>query len=203
MIRKPLLLFPSLCLFLTLLISAALTDPSNCTAMTDASAILPYDASKFDPVPMPEKIPLFNVKDERSSKQVFIKMKRKMMPPVDYFRDGLQKSIKISNAEIEDNVHELQFIMKDFHVELQRKTNAAQKDTGEITSRIEIDIILIENNLPREIGNYSSIAFQEIENLSSGVATKDIQYVIDEALHNLFKKIFSDQYFVDSINNVK
>ncbi len=168
---------------------------SICTVMADETGIVAYDSSKFDPIPMSGNLPLFSVKDQRPTKQtLFYVKKRNFIPPEIYFRDGLQDSIEHSSSVIQDDGRELRFIIKDFRVGFEKK-QMRYGGFGELTSTIEIDILINDKEKTTDIGNYKSVYFNNVSRNEPGTATSDIQNVLDNNLNKILKKIFTDNNF--------
>lgn len=192
MIHNSLLRFPWVRLFLHLLILVVFVHATVGPVMADETRVGSYDSSKFKPLSMIENLPLFSVKDQRSEKKVLFKIRyRTSIPPVEYFRDGLQDSIAQSAASIQDDGRELQFIIKDFRVD-----GESQGKTMELKSRIAVNVLIIDNGATIDIGNYKTTYNGLSERDPDGIATADIQYVVDQNFHNLLKKIFSDKSFI-------
>jgi hypothetical protein len=187
-------------LLLTLLVGFSAVKPLDCAAKANVSALEDYEASKFEPIVVPETIPNFTVIDQRSAEEVFIRMKRKMMPPADYFREGFRRFVTHSAGKFDGVGRELQFIIRDFRIELNRTTGLSRGDKGEIISKISVAVVMITDNKPVEIDNYSSTSWSEIEQIRDGISTPDIQHVLDLNFYKLLKDIFSDQKFIDAIN---
>jgi hypothetical protein len=193
--RKPLL--PLACMCLTLLTGTPFLKPLECKAGT--SAIDFYNPGKFEPLPLPANIPKFTVTDQRSSDDIFINIKRKMMPVDEYFRNGIDKFIANSSGNVVDDGRTLQFIITDFRIELKRTTPRMRDDKGEIITKIYVDVFLDKNGTLTKLDSYDSISWNEYERISDGISTLDIQYVLDLNFDKLIKKIFSDQELLAAI----
>lgn len=190
---------PLVCLCLTLLIGLSFFNPAECVAKAGNSAIDFFDPGKFEPVPLPANIPKYTVTDQRSSEDVFIHIKRRMMPVDEYFREGINKFIVHSSGNIIDNGRVLQFIITDFRLELKRTTPTTRGDKGEIISKIYVDVVLNKDGTNSSIDSYDSISWNEVEGIKDGISTLDIQHVLDMNFDKLLKKIFSDRDFLDAI----
>jgi hypothetical protein len=196
MTHNSFLKFPGICHFLALLGVIAFVHLTACVAMAGETRVGPYDSSKFEPISMIETLPLFKVEDQRPSEQVLFKIRyRTSIPPVEYFRDGLQDSIAQSSAVIQDDGRELQFIIKDFRV----VGESQHSKTVNLTSTIEVDVLIKDNGKNIEIGNYKTTYYGTSERDPSGMAVSDIQYVIDQNFHKLLDKIFKDRSFIGAV----
>lgn len=182
---------------LTILVVITFIHLSACEVMADKAGVASYDSSKFEPITMTLVIPLFNVIDQRPSKQIFFNIKREMIPPIDYFRDGIQDFIAQSSTTIQDDGRELKFIIKDFRVVFEKKYK--QMGSGELRSTMEVDVLINDNGKSFDIGNYKDFYYNNVNReISSmkGISTQDIQNVIDHNFHKLLEKIFTDKSFV-------
>jgi hypothetical protein len=181
---------------LTLLIGITFIHLSARAVMADKAAVVYYDSSKFEPISMIEYLPLFKVMDQRPAKRVFFEIKRQIIPPYKYFKDGLQDSITQSSSVIQDDGRELQFIIKDFRVVF---TNRVRQMGGELRSTIEVDVLITENGQSIDIGNYKTVYWDNVGpelSYKRGIATQDIQSVIDRNFHKIIEKIFTDKSFI-------
>ena len=181
---------------LTLLIGITFTLLSARAVMANKAAVVYYDSSKFEPISMIKYLPLFKVIDQRLSKRVFFEIKRQIIPPDKYFKDGLQDSIVQSSSVIQDDGRELQFIIKDFRVVF---TNKVRQMGGELRSTIEVDVLIAENGQSIDIGNYKTVYYDNVGPEfpgTRGIATQDIQSVLDSNFHKIIEKIFTDKTFV-------
>lgn len=169
-----------------------------------AEGVVSYDSSKFKPISMIENLPLFNVVDQRPSKQVLFNIKRNVIPVDEYFRGGLQDTIAQSSSVIKDDGRELQFVIKDFRVVFEKFTGHAQRLGGELTSTIEVDVLISDKGTPIEIGIYKTIYRIDARRDYTGspIDTSYIQKVIDNNFHQILEKIFSDQSFVDAVKKM-
>jgi len=164
--------------------------------MANKAAVVYYDSSKFEPISMIKYLPLFKVIDQRLSKRVFFEIKRQIIPPDKYFKDGLQDSITQSSSVIQDDGRELQFIIKDFRVVF---TNKVRQMGGELRSTIEVDVLIAEHGQSIDIGNYKTVYYDNVGPEfpgTRGIATQDIQSVLDSNFHKIIEKIFTDKTFV-------
>ena len=181
---------------LALLIGITFIHLSARAVMADKAAVVYYDSSKFEPISMIKYFPLFKVMDQRPSKRIFFGIKRQTIPPGKYFKEGLQDSITQSSSVIQDDGRELQFIIKDFRIVFTKKV---RQMSGELRSTIEVDVIIAENGQSIDIGNYKTfywnIVGPEVA-LTRGIATQDIQSVLDRNFHKIIEKIFTDKTFI-------
>ena len=163
-----------------------------------AEGVVSYDSSKFKPISMIETLPLFDVIDERQSKQVLFNIKRDVIPVDKYFRDGLQDSITQSSSVIRDDGRKLQFVIKDFRVIYENFRNI--KPSGDnVTSTIAVDVLISDQGTQVERGNYKSTHNIDVERSRGPIETYYIQRVIDYNFNKILKKIFGDKSFIDAV----
>lgn len=184
---------------LTILAGITFIPLSTYAAIVDRSPITTYDSSKFEPIAMIKTLPIFKVMDQRPSKRVFFDIKRKIMPPAKYFRQGILDSIAQSSATIQDDGRKLKFTIKDFRVVFERKH---RQMSGKLTSTMEVDVSITDNGKSINIGNYKTVYWNNVSCEISGIpsiSTQDIQVVIDHNFHKILDKIFTDQSFLGVI----
>jgi hypothetical protein len=150
---------------------------------------------------MIENLPILNVIDQRSSKQVLFNIKRNVIPVDEYFRGGLQDSIAQSSSVIQDDGRELQFVIKDFRVVFEKPKGHAKGLGGELTSTIEVDVLIADGGAPIEIGNYKTSYNIDAHRDYTGspIETSYIKRAIDNNFYKITEKFFSDQSFIDAV----
>jgi hypothetical protein len=168
--------------------------------MADNAGVISYDSSKFEPISLTMVLPLFNVIDQRPSKQIFFKTKREMITPVDYFREGIQAFITQSKTAIQDDGRELKFIIKDFRVVFEKKLK--QMGLGELRSTMEVEVLIDDNGKSIDIGSYKEFYYNNVTKENSatrGISTQEVHNVIDHNFNKILKKIFTDKAFINVV----
>ena len=186
-------------LFLFTLTSMVTVPLLSCPAVAEEMATPFYDASKYDPLPIPKNLPTFVVIDQRSSNLIFINMRRDIVPEK-YFANALTQSITQSSAKVADTDSKIKFIIKEFVVELSKIQQT--RSSGKITSNISVDVVIYSNETTSIIGSYKSSYYTDIENIQFGADTSDVKYVLNRNTYNVLKKIFADEAFVAAINRI-